>query len=109
MFVFISTMAVVPWGGSENLWHGAAKHLLARGAAVQTQTAPWPCVPRPLEDLAINGAVVTFRASRAPFALRILRQLSPAAFRRKWENRTDRLDFFDAFPENSYLVRKFAG
>lgn len=88
MFVFISTMALVPWGGSENLWHGAAKHLLARGAAVQTQTAPWPCVPRPLEDLAANGGVVTFRASRAPFALRILRRLSAAAFRRKWENRT---------------------
>ena len=88
MFVFISTMTLVPWGGSEKLWHEAAKHLLGQGAAVQTQTAPWPCVPRPLEDLAINGAVVTFRASRAPFALRILRQLSPAAYRRKWENRT---------------------
>jgi len=88
MFVFISTMALVPWGGSENLWHGAAKHLLARGTAVQTQTAPWPYVPRPLEDLATNGAVVTFRASHAPFALRILRRLSSAAFRRKWENRT---------------------
>src|SRR5438876_4053654 len=88
MFVFISTMALVPWGGSENLWHGAAKHLLARGAAVQTQTAPWPDVPRPLEDLATNGAVVTFRAVRATFALRILTRLSSAAFRRKWENRT---------------------
>jgi glycosyltransferase involved in cell wall biosynthesis len=89
MFVFISTMSLVPWGGSENLWHGAAKHLLARGAAVQTQTAQWPCVPRPLEQLATDGAVVTFRASRPPFAWRILRRLSSsAAFRRKWENRT---------------------
>ena len=93
MFVFISTMALVPWGGSENLWHGAAKNLLTRGAAVQTQTAPWPCVPRPLEDLAANGAVVTFRTFRPPFALRILRRFSSserynAAFRRKLENRT---------------------
>src|SRR5262245_28576027 len=88
MFVFISTMALVPWGGSENLWHGAAKHLLARGAAVQTQTAQWPCVPRPLEDLATDGAIVTFRDLFAPFGLRILRRLSSAAFRRRWENRT---------------------
>ena len=102
MFVFISTMTLVPWGGSERLWHEAAKHLLAQGAAVQTQTAPWPCVPRPLEDLAINGAVVTFRASRAPFALRILRQLSPAAYRRKWENRTR--DWVSSMPSPKVVI-----
>jgi glycosyltransferase involved in cell wall biosynthesis len=102
MFVFISTMALVPWGGSENLWHGAAKHLLARGAAVQTQTAPWPCVPRPLEDLATNGAAVTFRASRAPFALRILRRLSSAAYRRKWENRTG--DWISSMPSPKVII-----
>jgi len=102
MFVFISTMALVPWGGSENLWHGAAKHLLARGAAVQTQTAPWPSASRPLEDLATNGAVVTFRASRAPFALRILRRLSSAAFRRKWENRTR--DWISSMPSPKVII-----
>jgi glycosyltransferase involved in cell wall biosynthesis len=89
-FVFISTMALVPWGGSEILWHGAAKHLLARGVPVRTQTAWWPSVPRHIEDLATNGAVVTFRASRAPFALRILRRLSSAAFRHECERRTRR-------------------
>src|SRR5205809_21086 len=102
MFVFISTMTPVPWGGSETLWHGTAKLLLAQGEAVQTQTAPWPCVPRPLEDLAINGAVVTFRASRAPFALRILRQLSPAAYRRKWENRTR--DWVSSMPSPKVVI-----
>ena len=102
MFVFISTMTLVPWGGSEKLWHEAAKLLLAQGEAVQTQTAPWPCVPRPLEDLAINGAVVTFRASRAPFALRILRQLSPAAYRRKWENRTR--DWVSSMPSPKVVI-----
>ena len=102
MFVFISTMALVPWGGCENLWQGAAKHLLARGAAVQTQTALWPCVPGPLEDLAANGAIVTFRASRAPFALRILRQLSPAAYRRKWENRTR--DWISSMPSPKVII-----
>jgi len=102
MFVFISTMALVPWGGSENLWHGAAKHLLARGLAVRTQTALWPSVPRHIEDLATNGAVVTFRASRAPFALRILRQLSPAAYRRKWENRTR--DWVSSMPSPRVVI-----
>jgi glycosyltransferase involved in cell wall biosynthesis len=102
MFVFISTMALVPWGGSENLWHGAAKHLLARGATVQTRTSAWPSVPRPLEDLATNGAVVTFRASRAPFALRILRRLSSAAFRRKWENRTR--DWISSMPSPKVII-----
>jgi len=102
MFVFISTMALVPWGGCENLWQGAAKHLLARGAAVQTQTALWPCVPGPLEDLAANGAIVTFRASRAPFALRILRRLSSAAYRRKWENRTR--DWISSLPSPRVII-----
>src|SRR5437899_9149446 len=103
MFVFISTMAPVPWGGSENLWHGAAKHLLARGAAVQTQTKLWPCIPRPLEELATNGAVVTFRPTRAPFALRILRRLSSsAAFRRKWENRTR--DWISSLPSPRVII-----
>ena len=103
MFVFISTMAPVPWGGSENLWHGAAKHLLARGAAVQTQTKLWPCIPRPLEELATNGAVVTFRPTRAPFALRILRRLSSsAAFRRKWENRTR--DWISSLPSPIVII-----
>ena len=102
MFVFISTMALVPWGGCENLWQGAAKHLLARGAAVQAQTALWPCVPGPLEDLAANGAIVTFRASRAPFALRILRRLSSAAYRRKWENRTR--DWISSLPSPRVII-----
>jgi glycosyltransferase involved in cell wall biosynthesis len=102
MFVFISTMALVPWGGSENLWHGAAKHLLSQGAAVQTQTPLWPWVPRPLADLATNGAVITFRASRAPVALRILRRLSPAAFRRKWENRTR--DWISSLPSPKIII-----
>src|SRR5947199_3933845 len=102
MFVFISTMTLVPWGGSEKLWHEAAKLLLAQGEAVQTPTAPWSSVPRPLEDLAINGAVVTFRASRAPFALRILRQLSPAAYRRKWENRTR--DWVSSMPSPRVVI-----
>jgi glycosyltransferase involved in cell wall biosynthesis len=107
MFVFISTMALVPWGGSENLWHGAAKRLLARGVAVQTQTAQWPCVPRALEDLSTSGAVVTFRDSRAPFALRILRRLSSAAFHskwehRKWENRTR--DWISSMPSPKVII-----
>ena len=90
MFVFISTMALVPWGGSENLWHGAAKHLLTRGVPVQTQTAWWPSVPRHIEDLATSGAGVTFRASSTPLALRILRRLSSSAFRHECESRTRR-------------------
>jgi glycosyltransferase involved in cell wall biosynthesis len=102
MFVFISTMALVPWGGSENLWYGAAKHLLARGVPVQTQTTWWPSVPRHIEDLATNGAVVTFRASHAPLALRILRRLSSSAFRRKWENRTT--DWISSMPSPRVVI-----
>jgi glycosyltransferase involved in cell wall biosynthesis len=89
-FVFISTMTLVPWGGCEILWHGAAKHLLARGVPVQTQTAWWPSVPRHIQDLATSGARVTFRAPSTPFALRILRRLSSSAFRHESESRTRR-------------------
>jgi len=102
MFVFISTMALVPWGGSENLWHGAAKHLLARGMAVRTQTALWPSVPCPLADLSTNGAVITFRDLRVPFALRILKRLSSAAFRRRWDNRTR--DWVSSMPSPKVVI-----
>jgi len=102
MFVFISTMALVPWGGSENLWHGAAKHLLARGMAVRTQTALWPSVPCPLADLSTNGAIVTFRDLRVPFALRILKRLSSAAFRRRWDNRTR--DWVSSMPSPKVVI-----
>jgi hypothetical protein len=102
MFVFISTMTLVPWGGCETLWHGATKHLLARGVPVQTQTAWWPSVPRHIENLATSGARVTFRASSTPLALRILRRLSSAAFHRKWENRTR--DWISSMPSPRVVI-----
>jgi len=109
MFVFISTMALVPWGGSETLWHGAAKRLLTRGVAVQTQTALWSCVPapsrRPCDQRYYRHSPglmcsICVADSEAALFCRLSSQVGESY---------ETLDFFDAFAESSHLVREFAG
>lgn len=86
-FAFLSTMTTVPWGGSETLWHGAARHLLARGFAVHTRTAPWQPTPAPLVDLARTGAQVSFEETHATGLRRLQRLVAPRAYAAKWARR----------------------
>jgi glycosyltransferase involved in cell wall biosynthesis len=58
---FFSTMGGLPWGGSEELWHGAADELLGRGHEVLFNTRQWPTIAAPLQQLIGNGAKPTFR------------------------------------------------
>lgn len=80
-------MRMVPWGGSERLWHGAATHLLSQGAPVYTRTKKWSPVPRPIEGLAQDGAIISFEERHPSLTLKLLRRVSRAAYQRKWKQR----------------------
>jgi len=86
-FVFVSTMRSVPWGGSETLWHGAARHLLARGVGVHTYTSAGSAVVEPLRELSRLGAFATFEENRLPLTMRLLRRVAPLAYSRKRNHR----------------------
>lgn len=61
---FFSTMAGLPWGGSEELWSRAALALLARGHDVAFSSVQWPTRPKPLQRLIESGAAPHFRSPR---------------------------------------------
>jgi glycosyltransferase involved in cell wall biosynthesis len=54
-FVFISTMAGAPWGGSEELWSQAALRLQQQGHEVSASVAWWPELSPRVEALAGGG------------------------------------------------------
>lgn len=73
----LSTMAGVPWGGSEELWAEAADVALADGHAVGLFLHRWPEVPPRVQALAARGASLHLRrrSVRGP-AERLLRRIT---------------------------------
>jgi glycosyltransferase involved in cell wall biosynthesis len=61
---FFSTMAGMPWGGSEELWCRAASELLARGHEVHFNGIDWPTIAAPLRQLIERGAHAHFRSRK---------------------------------------------
>ncbi len=59
---FFSTMGVLPWGGSEELWCRAADALLNRGHEVLFNARQWHTTAPPLQRLIDKGAKPTFRS-----------------------------------------------
>ena len=66
-FRFVSTMGGAPWGGSEELWTGAALRLLERGHEVTVHVYGWPEDPPRIAALASRGARVERRPQKARF------------------------------------------
>jgi len=60
-FSFISTMAGIPWAGSEELWQRAARCLLDQGHSVAVNVSHWESTPMPIAALQQLGARVTRR------------------------------------------------
>jgi L-malate glycosyltransferase len=58
---FITSMAGVPWGGSEQLWAATAIEALAAGHDVLISVYRWPTRPPPLERLRELGAQIDLR------------------------------------------------
>jgi glycosyltransferase involved in cell wall biosynthesis len=61
---FFSTMAGMPWGGSEELWCRTAQVLLERGHEVAFNSINWPATPAPLQRLIEGGAKGHFRSRK---------------------------------------------
>jgi glycosyltransferase involved in cell wall biosynthesis len=52
---FISLMRILPWGGSEELWHKTAKFFFEKGYIVNTLTQLWPETPSKIAELQALG------------------------------------------------------
>lgn len=59
--LFISCVEVVPWGGSEELWHYIANRLLDKGYDLKIDRVHWNPVPTKLQQLMDRGAKVLYR------------------------------------------------
>lgn len=56
-FAFVSTMAAVPWGGSEVLWSSAAQCLSLLGHDVYVSVPKWPRRAEPVQRLAVEFGI----------------------------------------------------
>src|SRR5271166_3360639 len=70
-FVFISTMAGAPWGGSEELWSQAAMRLHQQGHEVSASVAWWPESSPKVTALVEHGVKLCVRDSRVKPSLAI--------------------------------------
>ncbi|HET9503950.1 MAG TPA: glycosyltransferase family 4 protein [Hymenobacter sp.] len=76
---FISTMAAVPWGGSEVLWQQTALAALAQGHAVLASVYRRDPLPPQLQALAAAGAELHLRPLYSPsLATRLTRRVQTA-------------------------------
>lgn len=69
-FAFISTMASVPWGGSEMLWSEAAQHLADMGHQVYASVPKWPQTPKKISELQAFFGIHTWERSGRTSILR---------------------------------------
>jgi glycosyltransferase involved in cell wall biosynthesis len=73
---FISTMSGYPWGGSEELWSGAAFRLCGEGHTVAASVAYWPQQSPRVSALAAGGISLYVRKpGRRNWSARIVRRV----------------------------------
>lgn len=82
--LFISTMEVATWGGSEELWSASAIELLRRGCQVTAAVKRWRPTSPAIVSLSQNGAVIKYRSPDSLF-LRLAKRLHyfPESFLRQ--------------------------
>ncbi len=73
--VFISTMMSEPWGGSEELWAGAALRLVSEGLHVGASVREWTQPHRRIVELARAGVKIQARQASPPVWRRVWRYL----------------------------------
>lgn len=87
---FATTMAGVPWAGSEELWADAAACLCQRGFDVQANCAWFPSLPPKLQRLGSLGCQIE-RRRRPPRPLRLVKRflgVDERSARCRWLDRT---------------------
>lgn len=72
---FVTTMAGVPWGGSEELWGQTALRLREAGHEVLASVYQWPDRPSPLVRLEAAGVGLSFRTREPKFPWCILERI----------------------------------
>ena len=75
--LFVSSMSILPWGGSEKLWSQAAQRLVAKGHDVWSSQ---PAISKghvAAEDLAKVGIQTTFRRPKQGRFVRLANRLRP--------------------------------
>jgi len=75
-FVFVSNMNGAPWGGSEELWAGAALRLAKEGTSVAASICSWSPLHAKVTELAHAGVAIQVRRPRH------------SIFRRAWQKVT---------------------
>jgi glycosyltransferase involved in cell wall biosynthesis len=78
-FLFVSTMAGSPWGGSEELWSRAAHDLAGQGFAVGASVLQWSPPHKRVLDLMKGGVEVRFRPTNYSLWKRTWRRLTSRA------------------------------
>jgi glycosyltransferase involved in cell wall biosynthesis len=79
---FVSTMYGSSWGGSEELWGGAAHSLLRAGHRVAARVNFWPGSRRELDGLVAAGCSVKIREPIPRLGGRIWNRIAPHRYRR---------------------------
>jgi glycosyltransferase involved in cell wall biosynthesis len=79
MILFISTLAAVPWGGSEELWSRAAALLAKQGVPVGASVHGWPQLDRRIAELLQAGVDVRPRPFKSSLFARARRYMSKEA------------------------------
>jgi glycosyltransferase involved in cell wall biosynthesis len=91
--LFISTMVSSPWGGSEELWAGAALRLAQAGINVAASVRKWSPLPKKIEQLASAGVDIQLRENLSPLWKRAWRSI---AARDKTQDELDMLEVLAA-------------
>lgn len=74
---FISVMAGIPWGGSEELWAGTARLAKSREHSVLASVYAWPQRPRQITELASAGIDIHTRPLHRTRWERLLHRMMP--------------------------------
>lgn len=75
--LFVSSMSILPWGGSEKLWSQAAQRLVAKGHEVWSSQPSISKGHPAAEDLAKVGIQTTFRRPKQWRFVRVANRLFP--------------------------------
>lgn len=72
---FLSLQRVLPWGGPEELWAAAARHLLSRGRRVASFTHDWGSIPARVAELRDKGCSTYLRPKVTSIPRRLMRKV----------------------------------
>lgn len=89
--LFVSTLEIVPSGGSEQLWSDMALRMLSKGYRVMTNTINWENTPKHITDIEAVGGDISFRPN-IHFGTSIIDKAKHKADDLKWKKQVEKFD-----------------